>query len=380
MEIREMQMSDIEARKAEIEAMLNNEDADLDALNAEVDELNKRASEIKEEAEKRDALLSAIEEHREGIVIAEQKEEKAMSNTVEIRNTKEYIEAYANYIKTGKADECRALLTENVTGGTIPVPEFVYETVKRAWEREGIMTLVNRVSLPGNLKVGFEISATDAEIHIEGTEAPDEERLTLGVVTLVPQSIKKWITISDEAIDLGGEAFLRYIYEELTHKIAKKAADEVIAKIEASPATSGANAPAVPVLKQDMGLGTVISAIGLLSDEATDITLIMNKSTWADFRALALQANYPLDIFDERRVVFNNTIKAYSEAAENETYIIVGDLAYGVTVNLPNGDDITIKYDDLSLAESDLVKIVGRMYAGIGVVAPNALVKVTKGA
>jgi HK97 family phage major capsid protein len=380
MEIREMQMSDIEARKAEIETMLNNEDADLDALNAEVDELNKRASEIKEEAEKRDALLSAIAEHREGIVIAEQKEEKSMSNTVEIRNTKEYIEAYANYIKTGKADECRALLTENVTGGTIPVPEFVYETVKRAWEREGIMTLVNRVSLPGNLKVGFEISATDAEIHIEGTEAPEEEKLTLGVVTLVPQSIKKWITISDEAIDLGGEAFLRYIYEELTHKIAKKAADEVIAKIEASPATSGANAPAVPVLKQDMGLGTVTSAIGLLSDEATDITLVMNKSTWADFRALALQANYPLDIFDERRVVFNNTIKAYSEAAENETYIIVGDLAYGVTVNLPNGDDITIKYDDLSLAESDLVKIVGRMYAGIGVVAPNALVKVTKGA
>lgn len=380
MEIREMQMSDIEARKAEIEAMLNNEDADLDALNAEVDELNKRASEIKEEAEKRDALLSAIAEHREGIVIAEQKEEKSMSNTVEIRNTKEYIEAYANYIKTGKADECRALLTENVTGGTIPVPEFVYETVKRAWEREGIMTLVNRVSLPGNLKVGFEISATDAEIHIEGTDAPDEEQLTLGVVTLVPQSIKKWITISDEAIDLGGEAFLRYIYEELTHKIAKKAADEVIAKIVASPATSGANAPAVPVLKQDMGLGTVTSAIGLLSDEATDITLVMNKSTWADFRALALQANYPLDIFDERRVVFNNTIKAYSEAAENETYIIVGDLAYGVTVNLPNGDDITIKYDDLSLAEADLVKIVGRMYAGIGVVAPNALVKVTKGA
>ena len=33
MEIKEMQMSDIEARKAEIETMLNNEDADLDALN-----------------------------------------------------------------------------------------------------------------------------------------------------------------------------------------------------------------------------------------------------------------------------------------------------------------------------------------------------------
>lgn len=380
MEIKEMQYSDIEARKAELTEMLNAEDADLEAINAEVDELNKRASEIKEAAEKRDAILSAIAENKEGIVITEQKEEKSMTNTVEIRNTPEYINAYAKYVKTGKADECRALLTTNApSNGTVPVPDFVYETVKRAWEREGIMTLVNRTNLKGNVKVGFEISATGAVVHTEGADAPDEEALVLGTVNLVPQSIKKWITISDEAIDLGGEEFLTYIYEELTHRIAKKAADVVVAKINASPA-SGTSAPIVPVLKQDMALGTVVAAIGLLSDEAYDITLIMNKSTWADFRALALQANYPLDIFDERRVVFNNTLKAYADAAEDETYLMVGDLGYGVQANFPNGNDITLKYDDLSLAEADLVKIVGRQYAAIEVVAPNAFVKVTKGA
>lgn len=380
MEIKEMQFSDIEARKAELAEMLNAEDADLEAINAEVDELNKRASEIKEAAEKRDAILSAIAENKEGIVITEQKEEKSMDKTVEIRNTPEYINAYAKYVKTGKADECRALLTTNApANGTVPVPDFVYETVKRAWEREGIMTLVNRTNLKGNVKVGFEISATGAVVHTEGTDAPDEEALVLGTVNLIPQSIKKWITISDEAIDLGGEEFLTYIYEELTHRIAKKAADIVVAKIDGSPA-SGTSAPIVPVLKQDMALGTVVSAIGLLSDEAYDITLIMNKSTWADFRALALQANYPLDIFDERRVVFNNTVKAYSEAAEDETYLLVGDLGYGVQANFPNGNDITLKYDDLSLAEADLVKIVGRQYAAIEVVAPNAFVKVTKDA
>ena len=380
MEIKEMQFTDIEARKAELTEMLNAEDADLEAINAEVDELNKRASEIKEAAEKRDAILSAIAENKKGIVITEQKEEKSMANTVEIRNTPEYINAFVKYVKTGKADECRALLTTNApANGTVPVPDFVYETVKRAWEREGIMTLVNRTNLKGNVKVGFEISATGAVVHTEGADAPDEEALVLGTVNLVPQSIKKWITISDEAIDLGGEEFLTYIYEELTHRIAKKAADIVVAKIDASP-SSGTSAPIVPVLKQDMALGTVASAIGLLSDEAYDITLIMNKSTWADFRALALQANYPLDIFDERRVVFNNTLKAYADATENETYLLVGDLGYGVQANFPNGNDITLKYDDLSLAEADLVKIVGRQYAAIEVVAPNAFVKVTKGA
>jgi hypothetical protein len=34
--------------------------------------------------------------------------------------------------------------------------------------------------------------------------------------------------------------------------------------------------------------------------------------------------------------------------------------------------------DELSLAEKDLVKIVGRQYVGMGVVAPKAFVKIAK--
>ena len=52
---------------------------------------------------------------------------------MEIRNSKEYINAYAEYIKTGDDRECRALLTENVGTGTVPVPEIVYDIVKTAW-------------------------------------------------------------------------------------------------------------------------------------------------------------------------------------------------------------------------------------------------------
>lgn len=39
---------------------------------------------------------------------------------------------------------------------------------------------------------------------------------------------------------------------------------------------------------------------------------------------------------------------------------------------------MTIKMDDLSLAEQDLVKIVGRQYVGVEVVAPKAFTKITK--
>ena len=98
----------------------------------------------------------------------------------------------------------------------------------------------------------------------------------------------------------------------------------------------------------------------------------MNKATWAYLKGLAIAANYPIDVFDERRVVFNNTLAAPDTATEGDCLIIAGDFGYGFKCNFPKGEEITLKYDDLSLAESDLVKIVGRMYVGMDVVAPNA--------
>ena len=55
----------------------------------------------------------------------------------------------------------------------------------------------------------------------------------------------------------------------------------------------------------------------------------------------------------------------------------VGDLS-AVRMNMPNGQGVEFKYDDLSLSEKDLVKIVGRMPVGIGVVADNRFVLLKK--
>ena len=75
---------------------------------------------------------------------------------------------------------------------------------------------------------------------------------------------------------------------------------------------------------------------------------------------------------------FDNTIAAYtSSGTTGSTWCIVGDFGMGAHANFPNGDEITIKYDDLSLAESDLVKLVGREYVGLGIVADHAFCKIT---
>lgn len=347
----------------------------MDAIQAEIDAIEERKIQINLEIEQRKKDLEAVIKGKGAQVEELNKGEEKM----EVRNTPEYINAYAEYIKTGKDMELRTLLSENATNGTVPVPEFVYDIVKTAWNKEGIMSLVRKSYLKGNLKVGFEISGGDATVHTEGAAAVSEESLVLGIVNMVPKSIKKWISISDEVYDLRGEAFLRYIYDELAYRIAKKAADEMIAKIEACGTVSTTTCPGVPKDQQaSIALGGVAAAMSKLSDEAANPVVMMNKLTWGSYKAAQYAASYNVDPFEGLPVVFNNTIKAFSAATTGETYAIVGDLGHGALANFPNGEGITFKFDELSRKKEDLIEVLGREYVALAVVAPDAFVKITK--
>ena len=375
MEIKEMQIADVEARLAQIETELSDETADIEALSREVDDLQARREAIKQEAQEKRDLMEKVATMN-APVIEERKEDKPMEN-MEIRNTKAYIEAYAEGIKREDFSECRALLTENVASGTVPIPEFVYDIVKTAWDREGIMRLVRKSYLRGNLKVGFEISGEDAIVHTEGGSAISPENLVLGVVEMTPKSIKKVVQISDEVYDLRGEDFLRYIYDELTYRIAKKAADSLIAAIEACGTVSTATQVGVPVITSTtISLGLVASAMSQLSDEAANPVIMMNKATWGAFKAAQAAASYNYDPFEGLPVVFNNSITAFSAATTGVTYAIIGDLGQGALANFPDGDGIDFKFDDLSLKKQDLIEVMGRQYVAVAPVAPKAFVKI----
>ena len=385
-EITEMTIEEVEARTSELskevegadEARMAEIKTELDALEERKKELIRVATEAKETREAIAEGKVSVEETKSVIT-----EERKMTDK-EIINSVEYRDAFKKYILTGKDEECRKLLTENVATGNVPVPEMVYDIVKNAWEKEGIVALVKKTYLKGNLKVGFEVSADGAVIHTEGGDAPSEEKLAIGVVELVPASIKKWITISDEVVDMDSGAFIQYVYDELTYQIAKKAADTLIAKIEAC-GTVSTNTPSVNVAVPEVAvsaisLGTIASAIAELSDQAANPVIMMNKATWGAFKAVQAAGSYGYDPFEGLPVLFNNTITAFSAATTGVTFAIVGDLGEGAIANFPNGEDITIKYDDRSLAESDLVKILGRQYVGIGVVSPKSFVKIVKAA
>ena len=380
-EIMTLDIEALEARSAEIAEELR--EADLETIeerNAELDAIEERKAAIALEIETRKKDIAEVVKGAGEVI--EKVEERAKS-IMEIRNSKEYIEAYADYIKTGNDMECRKLTSTNDTTpngtGTVAVPEFVYDIVKTAWDNEGIMSLVRKSYLRGNLKVQFEISGGDATVHAEGDTAVSEEALVLGIVELVPQSIKKWISISDEVYDLRGEEFLRYIYDELAYRIAKKAADQLVAKIIACGTVSTTTCPGVPKLTATtVSVGLIAEAMGMLSDEAANPVVIMNKATWSTFKAAQYAANFSVDPFEGLPVVFNNTIASFATATTGVTFAIVGDLGHGALANFPNGEGISFKFDELSKKKEDLIEVLGREYVALGVVAPDAFVKLVK--
>ena len=386
MDFSEMTIEQLNERRSAIASEIDAPDADLDALEGEARAINEELEKRKAAESKRVSIRAAVAAGEGEVKEKIEREERKTMTLEEIRSSKEYINAFANYIKTGKDDECRALLTANVqnppegSSGPLPVPTVIEGRIRQAWERSGLLDLVRKTYVRGNLNIGFEISATAAAIHAEGTNAPAEETLTLGVVQLVPASIKKWIRISDEALDMGGEEFLDYIYDELTYQIVKAAKAELIRLIVAAPATSGANAVGVPVISGAPGLAIIAQAIAQLADDSENIAVVMNRQTHAQFIAAMAAAQYAFDPFDGVTVHYDNTLPVYSASlTAAQTWAIVGDFS-GAQMNFPNGDEVRIKFDDLSEAEADLVKIVGRMYVAIGVTTPGRFVKINGGA
>ena len=372
-------IEEIEARKAEIVLELEQPEADLNALEEEARSLAAEAEELRKSA-------LAAEEQRQKIAAGEVpvtviethiEEEKPMNET-EIRSSVEYIDAFAKYIRTGDDRECRTLLKTENASGYVPVPVLVDDIIRHAWDNEEILSRCKRTNFRGNLKVAFERSADGAYVHTEGTSAPTEEALELGIVTMTPANIKKWIHITDEDVTMGGEAFVRYIYEELAYQIAKKLAALVVADITGLNTSNQATSVGAARITAAPSLTVIAEAFANLSDEATDPVIIMNKLTYANFQAAYAAGSFAVDPFMGLKVLFNNSLPAYDTATGGtDDYCIVGDLK-GAQINFPEGDGLVIKWDDLSEAEADLVKVVGRQYVAHAVTAPFRFTRIKK--
>lgn len=377
MDYKTMTVEQLEERKSAIAAELDSPEANLDDLEAEARAINAELESRKAAEAKRNEIRAAVATGA-GVVVQKFEEEKREMPTLEeIRGSKEYAEAYKNYIIHEDDSECRALLSENATNGVVPVPVIVDSVVRTAWENNDILSRVNRTEFRGNFKAYFELSADGAYEHAEGTTAPTEEALTLGIVTMIPKNIKKWITISDEAVAMGGEEFLRYIYDEITYQVAKKLAALCIADVTGASTTNGSTAIGVPKVTAAPAVTTIPTAAANLSEEATNLCVVMNRLTEVEFISAYAAGNFAVDPFAGLTKVYSSALPAYSTASTGAVYAIVGDLS-AIQVNFPEGDGMVIKYDDLTNAEADMVKVVGRQYAAHAITKPGRLVNLAK--
>lgn len=365
-EIMELDLDGIEARKAEIREEIKTADsAGLDAIEAEKAIIEERVAQLRQEIERRKADMAAVLGGK-GKTIEKPMEERETMTNMEVRKSADYVEAFAKYVKTGNDKECRALLTENVSG-SVPVPVFVEGIIADQLRASRIMSRVRKTYAKGNVKVGFELSAPIADTHTEGDDPVAEEELLLGIVTLVPETLKKWVSISDEALDtMSGEDYLAYIYSELGRKIIAAEEKKVVDAILSAPETATATAPAVAKLTvQAPAVSDFINARALLTSEASDLVIIATPAQYANYKTLALAASFAFDPFEGIEVIFN----------DYATMPIIGDLN-GVMANYPNGDEIQYKYDDRTLMTSDLVRVLGRKPVAIEVVGNKYFAKI----
>ena len=375
---------EIEQRKAEIEAALETPEADLEALNEEarrlVEEsvqLEAQLEELRKAAAEEEELRQKIADGKLGETKEEHEEEKHM-DMKEIRSSAAYCEAYKKYIITGEDKECRALLSANAdTPGDVPVPTIVEDIIKTAWEGNEFLRRVTKTFIRGNLKVPFEQSADDAYNHSEGTTGLTEEDLQIGQVELKPGNVKKWIDISDEAVTMGGEAFVQYIYKEMAYRVLKKVVSNMVAKANAASTSHSSTAIGIPKATEAPAVMTAQNAAAQLSEEATDLCIVLNPLTIQTFNNAYAAGNFAINPFDGLTVVKCSALPAYSSASDNAMYGIVGDLK-AFQANYPEGEDVVIKWDDKTKAKDDMVEVVARQYVGVGVTAPGRLVKLCK--
>ena len=373
-------MQEIETRRAQILEEMNKDGADLEALKKEAEELRENAAEIRKANENAAETRKKIADGLAGTVLDTHGETKNTKTVDEIRASAEYVDAYADYLMSGDEKECRALLTANAaSNGQLPVPTLVDTIIRTAWENDQILNRVRKTGFKGNLKVPFERAADPAYEHGEGTTAITEEDLTLGVVELKPKMIKKFIRLSDEIVAIGGAPLVEYIYKELAHQIIKLLSSKAIADITGASTSHSSSAIGIPKIAGEPDLAVVVNAEAELTDEAENVVVIINRKTSAAFHTARVAANYAMDPYDGLTVLYTSALPAYASASDNAVWMIVGDLD-GEQVNYPEGEGIVTKWDDLSEAESDMVKVHGRQYAGHGVTGPGRFCNVYKAA
>ena len=184
------------------------------------------------------------------------------------------------------------------------------------------------------------------------------------------------IRVSDEALGLRGSAFIDYLYDELEYQIVKKVGDMLV---NVALVSQGSGRVATQTMAgASLTTADIINAEGKLGGEATNPVVITTRANAAALKAAALSAGYAFDPFDGLEVIYvdSSALSVTSSGQTISAEAVVADLS-GWQINLPDGDTVKFKFDDITEADADMVRIIGRLYVAMDVVSTGKTVVIT---
>lgn len=383
----------VEKREAIIN-MIEDEKKELDELKDTMKYANAKLATIKSTEERQFKMIDQVKD--DVVELRNEIIDKTVYSTVEYRD------AYINYLKTKDIKHIERLVTTGTeqNGAGVVIPTMIANEIETLMSQAGrISVLCSKLTVKGDVSVPYEISATGAVFHEEGKEAPAEEEIELGEVTIKPKMIKKWIRVTDEMEAMDNGAFATYLATEIAEKIGIALDNAIISRTAAaSKGVVGITTETNVLFKNDLVVTNIdfttgYKALALLDDGVeTGAVVVMNRLTFYN-NIITQKATDGKPIYttftDENGkekhyyagmpVRFNSGIKAFDVAEVNDVIMIVGDFK-GFTLNYPKGQMITMVRDIYSQAEEDIVKYVGKLFVGGRITKLKHFTTVKKGA
>lgn len=377
MEIKDMNLEQLNARVAEIRQAMQAQDADIDALNKEMDAIEARRAELNTAETARRSLAARVASGAVGTVRESVGTETHTRTLEEVRSSAEYQRAFANYIRTGLDAECRSLTTNLVnTGDAVQIPTVITDAIAHAWNDQPLLREIRKVYVKGQVVVPVEAAADPAVVHTENGEAVSEENLTIVNVTINAASLKKWIGITDELLAMSDADLIAYVSDEITQRIIELACAQAVAAVTASTGTNGLNDGNVIELAADPNLADLAGLLALAEKAESGAFLMTRAEYFGKVLPLADHNSRPIwsAVMDGGKptyMVFGYPVRFIELPSGYDRYYAFGD-PKAILGNFPNGDGVDIIVDPYTAKKLDKVEVLGKMLAGFGVIRPDS--------
>ena len=380
MEIREMNLEQLNAEREEIRSKLNDENADLDALTARLDEIEARESEIKESVEKRNSLLEKVGKEGKVVETMVETEIRNGANSVEYRDAylKELAKAMEgrNIFGEMTKEEREAFTFTTANTGAV-VPTLILDRVK---ELVSSMSPMYDDATKTAITEGFRlarhtaIAQGDAAVTLEGI-ANDDENDTFDYLDMPGVEIKKHADVTRKMRFQSIGAFEDWLVAHIALRILVAKDKVIIARLDDT--TTGI--AAANKITGDYSDETIRAAFAAIKSNGTKVVYANNKTIYNGLAGIENEQGVKL--FTPSAMVDPIVLGALYGARVKLDDNIPDDVAY---IGTP-ADILANNFDDYAFKADEHSKTWVTTYSGYslfdaGLENPYAFAKVTFGA